>query len=74
MSELPRMSVKSLRDLIADTETTLKDLNTELQRREIAAQEMEIEHLEDHMKHAQLSLQSIRDFLAILVNEYRSRH
>ncbi|QDS90052.1 hypothetical protein EC9_42560 [Rosistilla ulvae] len=74
MSDLPRMSIKSLRNLIAETETTLHELNTELQRREEAAQDSEIEHLEDHMKHAELSLQSIRDFFVILINEYRSRH
>lgn len=74
MSELPRMSMKGLRKLIAETETTLQELNSELQRREEAAQETEIEHLEDHMKHAELSLNSIRGFLAILIEENRARH
>ncbi|QDV13983.1 hypothetical protein CA51_38750 [Rosistilla oblonga] len=74
MSDLPRMSIKSLRELIAKTELTLDELKTELHHREEAAQDSEIDHLEDHMKHAEISLQSIRDFFVILINECRSRH
>ncbi|EMI44983.1 MULTISPECIES: hypothetical protein [Pirellulaceae] len=74
MTDIEKISNESIRDLIADTESTLGELKAELMRREIAAQDMEIEHLEEHMRGAKLSLNTIKDFLAYLLVESRSKN
>lgn len=74
MTDIEKISNESIRDLIADTESTLGELKAELMRREIAAQDMEIEHLEEHMRGAKLSLNTIKDFLTYLLVESRSKN
>ncbi|CAD77134.1 hypothetical protein [Rhodopirellula baltica] len=71
MSEFKHYSTQTIRNLIEDTESTLEQLKAEMQRREEAEQEIQIEGLENHMKSAEFSLRSIREFLAFLVEEYR---
>ncbi|GAC21203.1 hypothetical protein [Paraglaciecola arctica] len=73
MTNVNVLSTDRLRALIADTETTLKQLTVELERREFLKQENEIEHLEEHMKGAELSLDTIRQFLAYLINDLKDR-
>ncbi len=68
MSDIQMMTTQRLRALIAETETALSELKVELERREKVAQEHEIERLEDHMKNAELSLQSIKNFINYLLN------
>ncbi|WP_339721006.1 hypothetical protein [uncultured Paraglaciecola sp.] len=73
MTNVNVLSTERLRTLIADTEGTLKQLTLELERREYLKQENAIEHLEEHMKDAELSLDTIRQFLAYLINELKDR-
>ena len=73
MANINLLSTERLHSLIVDTENTLKQLTIELERRELLKQESAIEHLEEHMKDAELSLNSIRDFLAYLVDELKER-
>jgi hypothetical protein len=71
VTEFQHHSTHTIRNLIEDTETTLSQLKAELQRREEAEQELEIKNLETHLKSAEFSLRSIREFLALLVEEHR---
>ncbi len=73
MTDFNVLSTERLRALIADTEGTLKKLTEELERREFLAQENEIEHLEEHMKGAELSLSTIKKFLAYLLTDLQGR-
>lgn len=73
MTDLEDYSLERLRKMIAETEETLAELKTELERRQLEAQEHEIEHLEEHMKKAALSLDTIREFLKLLLDEYRAK-
>jgi uncharacterized coiled-coil protein SlyX len=73
MTNVNVLSTERLRTLIADTEATLKQLTIELERREFLEQENSIEHLEEHMKGAELSLDTIRQFLAYLINDLKDR-
>lgn len=72
-SNLQRLPLNEIRQLIADTEQALAELKAELVRRETEAQDYEIEHLENHMKNAEISLNTIRDFLAFIMAEHRSK-
>lgn len=72
-TNLKVITTENLRVLIGETQETLDDLKAELERREEMAQHHEIANLENHMKSAQLSLKTIRDFLAYLVDDMRSR-
>ncbi|EMI56230.1 hypothetical protein [Rhodopirellula sallentina] len=74
MTDIKKISTERIRCLIADTESTLRELEAELQRRETEAQDVEIDHLEEHMRGAELSLNSIKEFLTFLLGEYRSKH
>lgn len=68
---LKTLPLDDLRHLVADTEDTLRDIKAEIARRETAAQEREIENLDVHMRNAELSLQTIRNFFAYLRDELR---
>lgn len=72
MPDLSFVPHDKLKRLVAETEETLTDLKRELDRRDEAAQAREIEHLDEHLKDAELSLQTIRDFFRYLVEEMRS--
>ncbi|WP_289029255.1 hypothetical protein [uncultured Paraglaciecola sp.] len=73
MANVNVLSTERLKALIADTEGTLKQLTIELERRELLKQENAIENLEEHMKDAELSLDTIRQFLAYLANDLKNR-
>ncbi|MEO9947073.1 hypothetical protein [Paraglaciecola sp.] len=73
MANINLLSTERLHSLIVDTENTLKQLRIELDRRELLKQESAIEHLEQHMKDAELSLNTIHQFLAYLVNDLKNR-
>ncbi|QHQ33839.1 hypothetical protein [Algicella marina] len=70
-AELKMMSTDKLRKLVQETEETLGDIKQEIERRENAAQAREIEHLDVHMKNAELSLETIRNFFRYLREEMR---
>lgn len=72
MNNLNILTTDRLRKLIRETEETLIELKTELERREQLNQDQEIEHLERHMKNAELSLTTIRNFLNFLMDDMRS--
>lgn len=69
MNNLNILTTDRLRKLIRETEETLIELKTELERREQLNQDQEIEHLERHMKNAELSLTTIRNFLDFLMDD-----
>ena len=63
-----------LHALISETEDTLIELKTELERREQVQQEHAVAHLENHMKSAELSLKTIRDFLSFLAQDIKNKN
>ncbi|MHA3914493.1 hypothetical protein [Halovulum sp. GXIMD14793] len=69
---LKSITTESLRALIDDTEGTLSELRDELERREEQQQHAEIDQLETHMRDAESSLQTIKDFIAYLIADLRS--
>lgn len=71
MDNLNILTTDRLRKLIKETEETLTELKAELERREQLDQSQEIEHLENHMKSAELSLATIRNFLNFLIDDMR---
>jgi Mg2+ and Co2+ transporter CorA len=73
MADIERLPSERLATLIEETEITLDQLKNELRRREQANQSAAIDHLEDYMTNAELSLQSIRDFISQLVKELVSK-
>lgn len=73
MNQLKHIPEEKLRRLIDETETTLGELRSEIDRRDEAAQHREIDKLEEHMKNAELSLETIRDFFRHLVEEMRGK-
>lgn len=72
MANLTKFSTAELRRLIDETEQSLQELREELQLRQEDKQHQEVERLDEYMKHAELSLTSIRDFVTNLVSEMRS--
>jgi len=72
MANLKTITNENLQALITETEAALGDLKSELERRREVAQEREIANLDNHMKSAELSLKSIRDFIAYLLDDMRS--
>lgn len=73
MNNLNVLTTARLRTLIADTENTLKELTIELERRQSLKQEEAIEHLEEHMKGAEVSLSTIQKFLAFIINDLKDK-
>jgi hypothetical protein len=69
---LKSLTKDNLKVLIAETEGALAELKGELERREHLTQEREIHNLDSHMKSAELSLKSIRDFIAYLLDDLKS--
>lgn len=67
------LPTSKLRALIRETELTLTALKAELESREDEKRHEEIDHLDEHLEAAELSLQSIKDFFAHLVAEYRTK-
>ena len=71
-TNIKTITTHSLRHLIDETEGTLIDLKSELERREEQAQHREVDHMGTHIKSAELSLKSLRDFIAYLADDLRS--
>lgn len=71
MENLEVLTTERLRTLINDTETTLGGLKVELERRESLKQEHAVANLENHLQSAELSLKTIREFLAFLAADFR---
>lgn len=73
MNSLQTLTSERLKDLIDETEATLVELKEELERRQQLKQSHEIANLEHHMKSTELSLRTIRDFLAFLSTEVKAK-
>ena len=67
------MNATRLRELIDETEETLKALQTELDKREQAEQNREIERLDVHFKNAEFSLQTIKDYVALVIEDLKKK-
>lgn len=66
MNDLQVLTPERLNQLIQQTQTTLDELKQEVERRESYAKEHQVMNLESHMKSAELSLTSIRNFIQYL--------
>ena len=62
-----------LNKLIEETQETLNELKDEVGRREQVQQEHEIMHLDNHMKSAELSLTTIRNFINYLLEDSKKK-
>lgn len=74
MSNLQTLTNDRLRLLISESEATILELKTELEHREHVQQNHDVADLENHMNSAELSLKTIRDFLAFLSQDYSLKH
>lgn len=72
-SNFQTLTTERLRKLVVESEQTLVDLKAELDVREQISQSQEVANLEHHMQSAELSLKTIRDFLAFLSHDLRNR-
>jgi len=73
MSDLQVLSNDRLNKLIRETQETLDELKLEVGRRQQAQQEHEIMDLDNHIKSAELSLTTIRNFINYLVEGSRKK-
>ncbi len=71
--DLRNLTNANLQALIDQTESTLLEMKDELERRNELSQHHEIANLDNHMKSAELSLKTIRDFIAYLAEDRKSR-
>ena len=71
-TNLTTVTTESLHGLIKETEDTLQELKQELQRRVEMAQHRELENIYSHIRSAELSIKSLRDFVAYLLADLRS--
>ena len=62
-----------LNKLIEETQETLNKLKEEVGRRQQVQQEHEIMHLDNHMKSAELSLTTIRNFISYLLEDSKKK-
>jgi len=69
MNNLNVLTSDRLSKLIDETQATLNELKAEVERRQKVQQEHEILNLENHMKSAELSLASIRNFIKYLIQD-----
>lgn len=68
------LTTERLRTLIEETEAELRALNAELERRNEQAQHHEVDRLDQHFKEAELSLETIRDFIRSILSSSDARH
>lgn len=68
---LKAMSTENLKKLVGETEETLAEIKEEITRREQAQQHREIDNIDVHMRNAELSLETIRNFFRFLRDEMR---
>lgn len=68
-SNLTGLTNKRLNKLVRETQETLEELKQEVTRREMEQKNHEIDELESHMEHAELSLKTIRVFVSMLLKD-----
>lgn len=73
MDNLKILTTERLNKLIEETQDTLNELKEEMGRRESVQKEHQIMDLDNHMKSAELSLTSIRNFIHYLLEESKKR-
>lgn len=71
-TNLKTVTTENLHGLIKDTEEALAELKQELKRREELAQHRELANIDSHIRSAELSVKSLRDFVAYLLADLRS--
>ena len=72
MTNFKVMTTERLRALLDDTQVTLNELRTELDRREQLEQHQEIEIIDQHIESAETSLVSIKEFFRYLLDNNSS--
>ena len=73
MSNLQVLTTKRLNKLIDETQATLYELKNEVKRRELEKQEHEVMDLDNHMKSAELSLNTIKNFIVYLLEDSKKK-
>ena len=73
MSNLQVLTTDRLNKLIDETQATLYELKDEVKRRELEKQEHEVMDLDNHMKSAELSLNTIKNFVSYLLEESKKK-
>jgi len=73
MSNLQILTTERLNKLIDETQATLYELKDEVKRRELEKQEHEVMDLDNHMKSAELSLNTIKNFIAYLLEDSKKK-
>lgn len=73
MNTIQTLTNDRLQKLIDETQHTLNELKQEVTRRKELEQEHQIMDLENHMKSAELSLTTIKNFIDFLVKDSKSK-
>lgn len=73
MNTIQTLTNDRLQKLIDETQNTLNELKQEVTRRKALEQEHQIMDLENHMKSAELSLTTIKNFIDFLVKDGKSK-
>jgi len=71
MDDIENLSRKKLKKLIKDTQETLHELTDELERRELANQNKEIDNLDNHIESVELNLSRIKELFTTLLKEHK---
>ena len=71
MDDIENLSRKKLKKLIKDTQETLHELTDELERRELANQNKEIDNLDNHIESVELNLSRIKELFTNLLKEHK---
>lgn len=73
MDNLQVLTNERLNKLIDATQATLYELKDEVKRRELEQQEHVVMDLDNHMKSAELSLNTIKNFVSYLLEESKKK-
>lgn len=73
MDNLQVLTNERLNKLIDATQATLYELKGEVKRRELEQQEHVVMDLDNHMKSAELSLNTIKNFVSYLLEESKKK-
>ena len=73
MDNLQVLTNERLNKLIDETQATLYELKDEVKRRELEQQEHVVMDLDNHMKSAELSLNTIKNFVSYLLEESKKK-
>lgn len=71
--QLKLTPTEDLRHLLDEVEAMLRDIRSELQRREAARQDWHIDHLEDHLAEARGGWGRLKQFLNIVLGDLRKK-